>query len=209
MRCFNQLRPAMFAVSAILLIPGCMTAPGYMSPVGTLPGNGYPVGWGPTTGSVPFVPVNGPGGGYPVTGYIPPGTVPSSPFVPISNPTTPTKPVTPANPDNPSIVVGSPPKPTTPSDPSPPSATPTDPASFWTPWPLPPRNRSAAVSRDRLAGLPRSAHENRSALGRPCDQPFEADREQSICSMNPPGCRNTFQILQSVWAARHRRRQRI
>lgn len=76
MRCFNQLRPAMFAVSAILLIPGCMTAPGYMSPVGTLPGNGYPVGWGPTTGSVPFVPVNGPGGGYPVTGYIPPGTVP-------------------------------------------------------------------------------------------------------------------------------------
>ncbi len=167
MRCFNQLRPAMFAVSAILLIPGCMTAPGYMSPVGTLPGNGYPVGWGPTTGSVPFVPVNGPGGGYPVTGYIPPGTVPSSPFVPISNPTTPTKPVTPANPDNPSIVVGSPPKPTTPSDPSPPSATPTDPASFWTPWPLPPRNRSAAVSRDRLAGLPRSAHENRSALGRP------------------------------------------
>ena len=209
MRCFNQLRPAMFAVSAILLIPGCMTAPGYMSPVGTLPGNGYPVGWGPTTGSVPFVPVNGPGGGYPVTGYIPPGTVPSSPFVPISNPTTPTKPVTPANPDNPSIVVGSPPKPTTPSDPSPPSATPTDPASFWTPWPC------------RLATDQQQSHaidwpDCREVLRKTavplvvqCDQPFEADREQSICSMNPPGCRNTFQILQSVWAARHRRRQRI
>ena len=129
----------------------------------TLPGNGYPVGWTPTTGNAPFVPVSGPGGGNPITGYTPPGTVPSSPFVPISNPTIP---VTPTTPDNPPIVVGSPPKPTTPSDPTP-SATPTDPASFWTPWPLPPRNRSAAVSNDRLAGLPRSAQENRSRHGRP------------------------------------------
>ena len=162
MRHFHRPKAGMFIVSAVLLIPGCMNAPGY-APAGTLPGNGYPVSWGPTTGNVPFVPVSGPGGGNPITGYTPPGTVPSSPFIPISNPTIP---VTPTTPDNPPIVVGSPPKPTAPGDPTPP-ATPTDPASFWTPWPLPPRNRSAAVSNDRLAGLPRSAQEKRSRHGRP------------------------------------------
>ena len=135
MRRFHQLWPGMVIMSSALLIPGCMTAPGY-GPVGAWPGNGYPAGWGPMPGNVP---VSGPGGGYPTTGYIPPGTGPSSPFVPISNPTTP---------DNPPIVVGSPPKPTTPSEPATPSA-PTDPASFWTPWPLPPRNRSSAAARPR------------------------------------------------------------
>ena len=84
---------------------------------------------GVRTANVPIVPVTGPGGGDPITGYTPPGTVPSSPFIPISNPTIP---VTPTTPDNPPIVVGSPPKPTAPGDPTPP-ATPTDPASFWTP----------------------------------------------------------------------------
>ena len=150
MRCFQKLCAGMFIVSAVLLIPGCMSAPRYQ-PVGYRPGNGYPVGWGPTPGNVP---VSGPGGGYPTTGYIPPGTVPS-PIVPISNPTTPTIPVIPTTPDNPPVVVGSPPKPTTPVEPATPS-TPTDPASFWTPWPLPPRNRSSAVAIDRLADLPRN-----------------------------------------------------
>ncbi len=153
MRCFTKLPVRMFPAAVVLLIAGCMTAPGYM-PIGSVPGNGYPVGSGPP-GS-PYVPPNDPGG-FPTTGYIPPGTSPpSSPIVPISNPSIP---VTPSTPDNPPVIVDSPTKPTIPTDPTTTPATPTDPASFWTPWPLPPRNRTSAMASDRLAGLPRSAQE--------------------------------------------------
>ena len=162
MRCLHQFCAGMFIVSAVLLIPGCMNPQGYR-PVGILPGTGYPVGWRPMPGNVP---VSGPGGGVPITGYIPPGTVPSSPIVPISNPTTP------PTPENPPIVVGSPPKPTTPSEPATPS-TPMDPASFWTPWPLPPRNRSSAVAVDRLADLPRNVPDGADRVGGAPSTPSE------------------------------------
>jgi len=156
MPCFNKFRQGKLITFLALMIPGCITVPGY-TPLGTLPGKNSPVGLGP--GYSPYVPVSGPGGGYPVTGNVPIGNnPPSSPFVPISNPTRPADPFTPTTPVNPPEVVDSPTKPTSPNNPTVPPTTPTDPNSFWTSWPLPPRNRSSAsvASSDRFAEAPRS-----------------------------------------------------
>ena len=160
MPCFNKFRQGKLITFLALMISGCMTVPGY-APLGTLPGNRSPVGLGP--GYKPYFPVSGPGGGNPVTGNVPIGNnPPSSPFVPISNPTRPADPFTPTTPANPPVVVDSPTKPSTPSNPTAPPTTPTDPISFWTPWPLPPRNRSSAsvASSDRFEDVPRGAQSN-------------------------------------------------
>ena len=154
MRRFALIPPLMIPLSGIILISGCMNRQGYQ-PVGRGPGIGSPVGWGTGTGYMPMVPVNGPGGGTPLTGYIPPTSQPSIPIIPVSNPSTPTAPGFPTSPSNPSIPV-TPLPPGNNGDPVANPSSPSDSTGYWTAWPLPPRNRGSAQQFNRLDGLTNS-----------------------------------------------------